>query len=285
MYDLQGDVVGLIDAAGTKVVEYDYDAWGTILATSGTLGYLNPFRYRGYVYDEETELYYLQSRFNSIHGKRFVNEDTIIGISGEIHSQNAYSYCKCNPISKVDSKGTLPQLIQNFINNLKNTAISIIRFIGPEVQLFVNRQKALSAIEDSRNRTMQILSSTAPYAGTNAFIESQFGKYFWFNHTVTHGAVMDYKAKGRAPWWTYGEREFYSRGKMITLEAYGNINYGYVGKALGIPDVILYAGGGFAAVTHKGADKSWRPDYFFDSEEDHENISWGIQIYNGIWKE
>ena len=289
VYDLQGDVVALIDAAGTKVVEYVYDAWGTILATSGTLaatlGYLNPFRYRGYVYDEETELYYLQSRFYSIHWKRFVNEDTIIGISGEIHSQNAYSYCKCNPISKVDSKGTLPQLIQNFINNLKNTAISIIRFIGPEVQLFVNRQKALSAMEDSRNRTMQILSSTAPYAGTNAFIESQFGKYFWFNHTVTHGAVMDYKAEGRAPWWTYGEREFYFRGKMITLEAYGNINYGYVGKALGIPDVILYVGGGFAAVTHKGSDKSWRPDYFFDSEEDHENISWGIQIYNGMWKE
>ena len=53
MYDLQGDVVALIGAVGTKVVEYVYDAWGTILSTSGTLaatlGYLNPFRYRGLV--------------------------------------------------------------------------------------------------------------------------------------------------------------------------------------------------------------------------------------------
>lgn len=71
---------------------------------------------------------------------------------------------------------------------------------------------------------------------------------------------------------------------MITLEEYGNINYGYVAKALGISDKIIFAGGGFAAFTGgKNADRSTRIDYFFDSEEDHANIAWGIDIYEKMW--
>ena len=62
VYNLQGDVVALIDANGTQVVEYGYDAWGYPISKTGTmaatLGTVNPFRYRGYVYDEETGLYF-----------------------------------------------------------------------------------------------------------------------------------------------------------------------------------------------------------------------------------
>ena len=60
VHNLQGDIIAIVDSAGTKVVEYKYDAWGKPLSKTGsmasTLGTLNPFRYRGYVYDEETEL-------------------------------------------------------------------------------------------------------------------------------------------------------------------------------------------------------------------------------------
>ncbi len=42
---------------------YYYDAWGKILASTGELAELNPLRYRGYVYDQETGFYYLQSRY------------------------------------------------------------------------------------------------------------------------------------------------------------------------------------------------------------------------------
>ena len=59
----QGDVTGLVNASGTRVVTYTYDAWGNPLSTTGTmastLGSANPLRYRGYVYDTETGLYYL----------------------------------------------------------------------------------------------------------------------------------------------------------------------------------------------------------------------------------
>ena len=57
IHNLQGDTVGLVDASGTECVRYTYDAWGRMLSITGTkattLGLLQPFRYRGYVYDEE----------------------------------------------------------------------------------------------------------------------------------------------------------------------------------------------------------------------------------------
>ena len=65
--NLQGDIIAIIDYAGAEVVKYTYDAWGTPVSTAGamagTLGVLQPFRYRGYVYDDETGLYYLRSRY------------------------------------------------------------------------------------------------------------------------------------------------------------------------------------------------------------------------------
>ena len=100
--NLQGDVVGLMDSTGTEVVRYTYDAWGKLLRTTGTmfssLGYFNPFRYRGYIYDEETGMYYLRSRYYNPEFGRFINADTII-------RGNLFSYCKSSPIAYVDYNG------------------------------------------------------------------------------------------------------------------------------------------------------------------------------------
>ena len=67
LYNLQGDIVALVDRTGTKVVEYIYDAWGKATSKTGTLagtlGAVQPFRYRGYVWDEKTGDYYLRSRY------------------------------------------------------------------------------------------------------------------------------------------------------------------------------------------------------------------------------
>ena len=67
LYSLQGDVIALVDGSGAKVVEYSYDAWGKPTGKTGTLsstvGTVQPFRYRGYVYDKDTGLYYLRSRY------------------------------------------------------------------------------------------------------------------------------------------------------------------------------------------------------------------------------
>ncbi len=86
-YNLQGDVIALLNANGTVVVEYRYDAWGKQISKTSlmadTLGTLNPFQYRGYVYDEETGLYDIHTRFYSPTWSHFVSSDStgIIGIS------------------------------------------------------------------------------------------------------------------------------------------------------------------------------------------------------------
>ena len=96
---LQGDAVALIDANGTQVVEYGYDVWGNPISKTGslaaTIGTLNPFRYRGYVYDEETELYYLRSRVYNPEWKRFMNADVSLEKADERYAHNP-SLTECN---------------------------------------------------------------------------------------------------------------------------------------------------------------------------------------------
>ena len=79
VHNLQGDVVGILDTNGTRMVEYKCDAWSKPVSVEGTLkttlGMLNPFRYRGYAWDEEIGLYYLRSRYYDYTSVRFPNAD------------------------------------------------------------------------------------------------------------------------------------------------------------------------------------------------------------------
>jgi len=108
---LQGDVVAILDSSGVCVVEYTYDAWGRLLTTtgsmSGTLGLHNPLRYRSYVYDQETGLYYLQSRYYNPELCRFISADSIsyLGADGTITSYNLFAYCGNNPVMGYDPTG------------------------------------------------------------------------------------------------------------------------------------------------------------------------------------
>ena len=101
---LQGDIVAILDENGNAVVSYGYDAWGAPLWCTGelaeTLGKVQPFRYRGYVFDEETGLYYLRSRFYNSSLCRFIDMDCLI------HSGNTFAYCCNSPASMHDVCGT-----------------------------------------------------------------------------------------------------------------------------------------------------------------------------------
>ena len=112
IHNLQGDTIGLLDSAGNLVVEYKYDAWGKLLSTTGTLadtlGKRNPFRYRGYVYDEESGLYYVQKRFYNSDICRFVSCDITDNLeysTDSLSDKNLYNYCDNGPINRYDSGG------------------------------------------------------------------------------------------------------------------------------------------------------------------------------------
>ena len=106
--DAQGNIIAILDSYGNAVVEYSYDAWGNnnVGGTSVTLGNLNPFRYRGYYYDTETKLYYLQTRYYDPEVGRFINIDNIEYADPEtINGLNLYAYCNNNPVNYYDPSG------------------------------------------------------------------------------------------------------------------------------------------------------------------------------------
>ena len=92
---------------GTPVASYCYDAWGKILACDGALAELNPLRYRGYVYDQETGFYYLQSRYYDPAIGRFINADDISNLGAEptLLTLNQFAYCANNPVNRYDLDG------------------------------------------------------------------------------------------------------------------------------------------------------------------------------------
>ncbi|QGU96697.1 hypothetical protein GOM49_17845 [Clostridium bovifaecis] len=99
----QGDIIGLYDKGGIQVVSYTYDSWGKLISIDGslkdTVGAKNPYRYRGYRYDSETGLYYLNSRYYNPNWGRFINGDIVLGAAGQLLTHNMFAYSFNNPIS------------------------------------------------------------------------------------------------------------------------------------------------------------------------------------------
>ena len=111
--DNWGNINYIYDSTGAVVVTYKYDAWGNAISTTGTLagtiGAINPYRYKSYYYDAETGLYYLQSRYYDAQVQRFVSPDMpeLMGTSSGIYAYNLYAYCENNPVNNKDAHGCL----------------------------------------------------------------------------------------------------------------------------------------------------------------------------------
>ena len=131
IHNLQGDVIGLLDNSGALVVEYKCDAWGKAISTTGslaaTLGKRNPFRYRGYVHDEETGLYYLRSRYYIPEWNRFINADNYLFANLKLLLQSVYSYCRNNPSTYTDVNGYSASSVLNNIADFFKRIGTIIK--------------------------------------------------------------------------------------------------------------------------------------------------------------
>ena len=172
LHNLQGDIVGIVDNNGNLVVEYKYDAWGKPISVTGsmadTLGKQNPFRYRGYVYDEETGLHYLRSRYyNPVIG-RFVNSDTLCGILAALMSHNGFAYCLNMPVMLADHNGRVP----GSVTKIRGALLDVVkqRFINM-VNWIAQRSYASTNAKMVSYRTTQKYISKAEQDNHNDGVE------------------------------------------------------------------------------------------------------------------
>jgi RHS repeat-associated protein len=151
IYNAQGDIIGLFDKTGTQVVSYSYDTWGKLISIGGslasTVGAENPYRYRGYRYDTETGLYYLQSRYYNPEWGRFINADAIGGKVGELLSHNIFAYCRNNPVNMLDVNGNWPLWLDSIVN-------AIVAVVSPSITAVVNIVNAVSSIVYSQMKDL-----------------------------------------------------------------------------------------------------------------------------------
>ena len=152
----QNDIIGIYSTDGTEIAQYEYDAWGNCIAKylqdDGTydiiksdykyndisnlnrfIAYKNPFRYRSYYYDFETNLYYLNSRYYDPEIGRFINADDIATLDitqVALNGLNLYAYCLNNPVNDFDSNGQIGFLLALLIGALAfafaNTAVQLV---------------------------------------------------------------------------------------------------------------------------------------------------------------
>ena len=107
--NILGDIVAIYQASnGALVGSYSYDAWGNHITKTGAMADINPFRYRGYYWDNETGFYYLQSRYYDPAVGRFLNADNPLMLFTESlmpGGANLYQYCYNNPVMYTDPSG------------------------------------------------------------------------------------------------------------------------------------------------------------------------------------
>lgn len=89
-----------------------------------TVGVQNPFRYKGYYYDNETGMYYLKSRYYDAEIKRFICADGYFSTGVGKHDCNMFLYCNNNPIMNVDVNG------YSFISFVKKSISFVKDIVG-----------------------------------------------------------------------------------------------------------------------------------------------------------
>ena len=248
--NLQGDVIRIIDLSGTEVASYVYDSWGNIKDTKGdpTVRELNPIRYRGYVYDTETSLYYLQSRYYDPFAGRFLNADIYCDTgTGTPLSTNMFAYCENNPTNKSDQTG--------------------FRVI------------------DITNRLTKVMLKNAKYLYNLARkckwfgIAGRVGLLYKFYKLVKTGGKWD--LKNQKSWKLSKKNHFKFHGRIIASQDVGNIHFGFVGSVV-FKAITLCTGAGIYQIF--SGTSSWSYWYsFFDDPRDTRYILLGRKYWRLLY--
>ena len=284
----QGDVLQLRDHTNAPVANYYYDSWGKLLGITDANGnaitafnsvaVLNPIRYRGYFYDTETGFYYLNSRYYDPQIGRFINgDDWISGEIGDTCGLNLFVYCGNNPVNRCDDSGRF------WFSSIFKSAVKVIKTV-------FTITKTVCTIREKR-RVFKELNSLPEPSGdiTKSFRETlrknadTVKETTQKNGIISSGKQFYNKVKNKGEWDLKQKPEYQGTFKFndqtVQAQDIGNINFGYTGKALGLPDSVLLSGAGVAQILAGTSNFSFVMASNGDDLRDQMFIMYGIMLY------
>lgn len=187
-----GDVISITDTSGTIVGNYEYDVWGIVIHSDSDIANINPIRYRGYYYDNETGYYYLQSRYYDSSICRFINADLpmyVLILKGITSGINSFSYCFNNPIMFNDITGTssLSGILQFIVLNLELVQISSPRKMYIEIRFSLN--------SSNYGPIKKVIGKI--YCRSTSILNSEDYIYYSLSHTARGVTYHVYESTGR----------------------------------------------------------------------------------------
>ena len=218
--NLFGDIIKVVKRDGVVVAQYSYDVWGKCTVTTNVDGManINPFRYRGYYYDVESDLYYLQSRYYSPEFRRFISLDSygLLPDLAQAGDLNLYAYCSNNPVMYTDPDGRSP-ILQFILSLLCYAGIFVATLFDEEIRADMN---AIGWNPFNTDESATLNSSKVSfYKGVPVFRTSAGGR------SGSFGAIFLTKGSGV-------DTLRHERGHNWQLMMLGIVTFGYT---VGIP--------------------------------------------------
>ncbi len=171
--NMRGDVEDLYWGNGNLACHYTYDTWGNVISVTDIngkeitnanhIGLMNPIRYRGYYFDSEIGMYYLQSRYYNPQVGRFINADGYVSTGQDVTGYNMFAYCSNNPVNRVDQSGTswasvgsFFKKVGNFLKNTFGAGCSIEHHVNKEREIVPNPINYVVSVKKGTNSTTTI---------------------------------------------------------------------------------------------------------------------------------
>ena len=250
--NIQEDIIGLTDSSYNLVCSYEYDSWGklisikdnsnNIITDTSHIGYINPFRYRSYYYDNETKLYYLNSRYYNPEWGRFVNADRFISTDTGLLGFNMYAYCNNEPILRKDYSGSLFGLVLGMYAVIAGVIIGaeIIdnnnkkqnKKAKKEIEE-VQRKNNVCPVEDNKN-FKETLKKNAQKVQQETQNMNYIERLNYLRENANDGQKFDLKL--------FTKDTIFYDGMYMEPQDIGNYHFGYIGRASGIQTWVLLKG-------------------------------------------
>jgi RHS repeat-associated protein len=157
-YDGQGSVRFLTNVSGAVTDTYDYDAFGNVVARTGTTA--NDYLYRGEQFDSDLGAYFLRARYYDQRRGRFLSSDEFAGFADDPLSLHKYLYASADPVNNSDPSG---YMTLGDYAKIAAVVVNVLRVVLPSIAKAIICIMLSAASELTDNRALIVVASVAEF--------------------------------------------------------------------------------------------------------------------------